>query len=374
MYSRTKSLLLVALAGLGTSASVQAQGSNNFRVPPAAQNQAAFNAGATIGSAAGARAGFQAGAINIPYYAAGAYPTIQDPANGYLTGAASVISAQSQFMLSTEQAKLTREQVHRSRLDTRRKSYEQWLWERNNLPTLEDERERDRMQQLRRSRNDPPATEIWSAKALNDLLSNIQRVQTTSGPGATVPLDADTLRLINVTSGATAGSLGVLGRDGGKLTWPFVLRKSVYEAGRKSLDELAPQAFKQVLANNLNPDTLQAMTDAVAALDAQIDQDVSTLTPNDFIKAKRYLNELKGSLKTIQDPNAVNYATRKWSAKGNSVAEMVADMSRQGLKFAPATQGDEAAYTALYRALVTYDVNLAGSTMRAMAAPPGAGQ
>ena len=111
-----KSLLLAALTGLGTAASVQAQGYNNFRVP---QNQAAFNAGATLGSAVGARAGFQAGAINTPYYAAGVYPTIQDPANGYLTGAASVISAQSQFMLSTEQAKLTREDVRRSRLGVR---------------------------------------------------------------------------------------------------------------------------------------------------------------------------------------------------------------------------------------------------------------
>src|SRR5205807_7845208 len=82
MFFRTRTLLLAALAGLGASASVQAQGYNNFRVP---QNQAAFNAGATLGSAAGARAGFQAGAINTPYYAAGAYPTIQDPANGYLT-------------------------------------------------------------------------------------------------------------------------------------------------------------------------------------------------------------------------------------------------------------------------------------------------
>ena len=33
--------------------------------------------------------------------------------------------------------------------------------------------------------------------------------------------------------------LGVLGREDGKLTWPFVLRKSAYETGRKSLDELS---------------------------------------------------------------------------------------------------------------------------------------
>jgi len=371
MLSRAKQLVLAALAGVGIWVpAVQAQPSNNFRVPPAAQNQAAFNAGATLGSAAGAQAGFQVGAMNTPYYASSLYGPVQTPANGYLTGAASVIGAQSQFMLSTEQAKLTREDVNRSRMDTRRKSIEQWMWERNTLPTLEDDRERDRMQQLRRSRNDPPATEIWSAKALNDLFSNIQRAQATGVPGPTVPLDSQTLSLINVTTGATAGSLGLL-RDGGKLTWPFVLRKSTYEVGRKKLDQLAPQAFMQVQANDLSPDTLQAMTDAVKSLDDQLDQDVSTLTPNDFIKGKRYLNEMKGSLKTIQDPNAVHYATRKWAAKGNTVAELVADMSRQGLKFAAATQGDEAAYTALYRALVTYDVNLGGPSMRTMATGPG---
>jgi hypothetical protein len=38
------------------------------------------------------------------------------------------------------------------------------------------------------------------------------------------------------------------------------------------------------------------------------------------------------------------------------VGELVNHMTRQGLRFAPATAGDEAAYLAVQRALAEYDV------------------
>ena len=40
--------------------------------------------------------------------------------------------------------------------------------------------------------------------------------------------------------------------------------------------------------------------------------------------------------------------------EGNTVAELVANMTGQGLRFAPAASGDEPSYTALHRAMVTY--------------------
>ncbi len=38
-----------------------------------------------------------------------------------------------------------------------------------------------------------------------------------------------------------------------------------------------------------------------------------------------------------------------------TVAELVQQMTRQGLRFAPAVSGDESYYTVLHRALVDYD-------------------
>ncbi len=48
----------------------------------------------------------------------------------------------------------------------------------------------------------------------------------------------------------------------------------------------------------------------------------------------------------------------KWSPKGKTVDILIHDISTKGLKFAPAVPGDEAAYTALYRALRDYDASM----------------
>ena len=50
-----------------------------------------------------------------------------------------------------------------------------------------------------------------------------------------------------------------------------------------------------------------------------------------------------------------NYFNQKWVAKGKTVAELIQNMTAAGLRFAPATPGDEGAYRALHFALVAYD-------------------
>src|SRR5262249_53309293 len=70
-----------------------------------------------------------------PYYPGYYY----DPYAGYLSGAADVINAQGQFMVSTQQAYLQREQVRQARLDNRRRAFDEYLYERERRPTQEDE-------------------------------------------------------------------------------------------------------------------------------------------------------------------------------------------------------------------------------------------
>src|SRR2546422_435061 len=75
------------------------------------------------------RATFHAVPVASPYYGLGAYPVQQDPANGYLSGAASVISSQAQYMVATQQAYLMKEQVNQAKLETRRKSVDEYMYE-----------------------------------------------------------------------------------------------------------------------------------------------------------------------------------------------------------------------------------------------------
>jgi hypothetical protein len=44
------------------------------------------------------------------------------------------------------------------------------------------------------------------------------------------------------------------------------------------------------------------------------------------------------------------------------VGELVQQMTREGLRFAPAVSGDEPYYTSLHRALVDYDMGMAQLT------------
>jgi hypothetical protein len=253
-----------------------------------------------------------------------------------------------------EQSKLTHEQVRQAKVDTRRKQFDEYLYERQRRPNAEDERERRRLEALRRARNDPPITEIWSGKALNDLLLGINQMLTQGMQGPTVPLDPSILRYINVNSGANAqGSLGLI-QDGGKLSWPLTLRTSAFATERKKLDELSPKALSQAQSGEVDGDTLVAMVEAVDTLQAKLKKKVSAISANDYIKAKRFLNDFEQTCKVLQSPDVSKYATRKWSAQGDTVLELVSNMNRNGLRFAPATPGGEAAYVALHRGMVAY--------------------
>ena len=160
-----------------------------------------------------------------PYWGYAGYPYSISPA-------ADMVRAQGQILLDVQQAYLMREQVKVAKLETRRKQLEQWLWERDNLPTTEDERERLQRANVRRSRNDPPLTEIWSAKALNDVLLDYQKSPSLLAT-ANEPVAPDLLGQINVTTGKYEANIGVLKQ---KPHWPLLLyrkRSPAIAAGSK---------------------------------------------------------------------------------------------------------------------------------------------
>jgi hypothetical protein len=208
---------------------------------------------------------------------------------------------------------------------------------------------------VRRSRNDPPVTEIWSGKALNDLLLAIQQQQAKGLRGPAIPLEEDVLKNINVTSGANSGSLGLF-RDNGQLHWPLELTRPEYEPERRRLDELAARAYKQATNGAVDANVLREMANIVDSLQTRLRRSVADSSPSDYIKAKRYLNDLDSAIKVLEDPNVSKYANRTLAAKGGTVSDLVTEMSGQGLKFAPAVAGDEGAYVALHRAMASYAV------------------
>jgi hypothetical protein len=293
--------------------------------------------------------------IPTPVYTTNPYATYNGPVGGYLSGGADVINAQGNFMMSTQQAYLQREQVRQAKIDSRRKAFDENLYERDKAPTLEDDRERARIENLRRSRNNPPVTEIWSGKALNDLLLAIQQQFDRKIEGPRVPLEESVVKHINVSGSRAGGSLGLL-REDGRMEWPFVLRTSQFKSYRDKLDQLAYTAYKQAGSNSVSADTIQEMTKTADALTDELRRNVDKIAAGDYIAAKRFLRELNDTITTLQDPNVAKYVNQTWSARGSTVGELTKEMTRQGLKFARATAADQAAYVALHSGMVAYYV------------------
>jgi hypothetical protein len=289
-----------------------------------------------------------------------------DPGS-YLRGVASVIDAQGRYLRNTQEAFLLREQVRAAQLANRNRVFEQHLYERANTPTLEEQREFRRQQEFWRSWNDPPLTEIWSGRSLNDLLRALQMGRSEQDyRGATVPLDPELVRNINVASGTTSGSIGVF-RQGDDIPWPLPLQREAFDKERQEIDGLAPKVVKQVAAGKVDANALTSLNQAISALRARLRDDVRAMSSTDYMQALRFVNQLRDSARALQDPMAANFFSA-WTLTAQNVGELVDQMTQKGLRFGPAPLGTETHYTALQRALVAYAAGLPRESLRELRA------
>lgn len=294
----------------------------------------------------------------------GGYGTqwMQNPYEGYLNGAANVTTANAQYQLTIQQARLAREQARRSALQTRRAALEEYAYERSLMPDPEKIRQQQLMKSLERSRHNPPLIDVWSGTALNDLLRDIQNAQSRGVEAGDVSIAPDVLKHVNVTTGKTYGGVGLL-RNNGKLNWPAALRQSTYSDERKRLDELLPKAVEQARSGQVDVDVLNGINKTLKELERALDAGVSgDMPPDEYIQGSRYLRQLKDSARLLQQDDVAKYFRTEWTPQGSTVAALVQQMTKQGLRFAPAVSGDESYYTALHSALVEYDLSLANMT------------
>jgi len=274
---------------------------------------------------------------------------------------ADIIRAQGQFMIDNQRAQLLQQEVRVKKMETRRKQLEEWMWQRDNLPTMNDERARADRETLRRSRENPPITEIWSAKSLNDLLANSKKIFLSEG--ATVvsaTLSPEILAKLNLTSGKGNGNLGLV--KSGKLTWPLLLRRSAFASERERIDRLVLTLVADAAKGNLEPEALDDANERLRKLETQLVNFARTqankyVSPAQYLDARRYLSQLEDAFKALEEPNAGDYLNGKYVAQGKTVGDLVKYMKDNGLQFAPATPGSYEAYAAVYAAMRDYDIS-----------------
>jgi hypothetical protein len=286
------------------------------------------------------------------------YVGVANPYNGYLHGAADVITAQGNYLVKTQHAYLMKEQVRAAQSDNRRRLVDEWLYRRANTPGLNDERERITREEARRSRNQPPLTEIWSGKALNDLLAVAAQCRT----GPDVAIDSDLLKQINLTTG-DGGNFGLL-KNGGKLSWPLALR-GLKDSGelREELQVAVSKAYGDARdGKEVDLATIQNIDEDLARLHRLLVKNVAAISFPQYSEAKTYLKQLDEAVAILKKGTAAKFINGDVTPRARTVAELVAFMSRTGLRFAPATANERAAYTALHQALVAYDVGISTLT------------
>jgi hypothetical protein len=279
-----------------------------------------------------------------------------DPAYGYLKGGADAITSQGNFLVSQQQAVMLKQKTETERLTNRRKAFDELVYERDKSPSPEEEKRQFESRQLSHSLNRPAQTEIWSGKALNDILADLGQRITKPGDSASldlpISLAPNSLGRINVIKNGVG--LGLL-RDVDHLHWPLALGDRAFKEARERFTEQAVGAVHQLkFGNEVPPRTLGQLLNDLDELHRQLRRMGRGLSAVQYVEANSFLNHLDDAFSVLKKPNAVDYFTGKYTLKTKTVDQLVRWMIAEGLQFAAALPGDEAAYAALYQALATY--------------------
>jgi len=288
----------------------------------------------------------------------GAYGGYQDPLGSALQGTAALTSAAGQFQKNLQEARISRETSRQMSLDTTRRRIELERWYESTRPTAQQLRDREAAQALESARKDAPEADVNSGRALNVLLNSIQKNgQLNLGPN--VPLDEDTLKNVNIAGASAVGNVGML-KDVTKISWPEALQDSAYDDARKRVNQNLALAVTTLKDGDPVPDNaLRDLRAGYKTMSDKLNDDTNELSAAQYIEARRFLNQLNQAIRALGDKNVVKYFNKQWTPKGENVAELVAHMSKEGLNFAAATPGDQAAYKALYLAMRQFEAGLA---------------
>ncbi len=270
---------------------------------------------------------------------------------GYLHGASDVLSATGDLYVKQEQARVEREKANQAKLETRKQEFDLKNYEKANTPTFTDMQEVRKSERVARVMNDATIFEIKSGSALNTLMPFVYQLTLRGIQGPQVPIDPYTLQQVNVTGGSEDVSPGLL-KDGGKLQWPLELRGPE----QKRIDALFPQAISEAAQKMLDP---KVFRDLKTEADKLNDIVIKKLGKNEldgasYLESKRFIKALQDALSVLRRTDAYRYINGDNTATGRNVQELVSNMEQRGLRFAPASPGGEAAYRAVYSAMVAY--------------------
>jgi hypothetical protein len=279
-----------------------------------------------------------------PYYGRGY------GAGNYLSGAADYNRSYSDVAVQFEKAKQLNEQTKQMKLDTKRKAFDEMMYEKANTPSYLETLTQDKMMYLQRVMSYPTKGEIANGTTLNTMMPLLQSLLEVGTPGPPIRLVKPALADLNVSINGTS-SVGLF-RNGGKIFWPIGLRGPQ----QKKLDKLFPEAYKAVLDGSLDDKLMMPIRSEMKSmrLDLRDRMLKEQVAPSAYMQGIDFYNFLELSVNALERPDARKQLDGTYAALGNNVQELVDYMTAAGLKFSPAVPGSENSYQSVHDAFVRY--------------------
>ena len=111
---------------------------------------------------------------------------------------------------------------------------------------------------------------------------------------------------------------------------------------------------KQASGGQVNADVLTRLNNDINQLSSLLLAVVNSMSFNDYVDGKNFIGQLSQAVTVLKQPDVAKYFNDTYSARSDNVQQLVAYMTQNGLQFAPAVAGEDAAYDALYEALLAY--------------------
>jgi hypothetical protein len=286
-----------------------------------------------------------------PYYPG--YPGYGlGPVGGAYYGQAALASATGELMVQTEQARIEREKSIQEKLVTKKKSFEEMMYEKANTPTLTENLQYETGLITQRLITSPMPKEITNGETLNAMLPMIVKLSSRGSLIPPTPLDQDMLRRVNVTVGKGGNNFGVLKNGGSDLIWPFCLRG----APQKKVAGEITTAVSLAKTGNLEPDLYRQINSDLDKMyeDLRRKFHKEEIDGGEFIEAQRFLDPLRAAVKSLRDPTSQRFLDGTYTAQGRTVPELCYNMTQKGLMFTACNPGDENVYNAMHSMFAAY--------------------
>jgi hypothetical protein len=270
---------------------------------------------------------------------------------GYQAGTAQLVQAQGQVLLDQEQARVDRQKAYQAKIDTQRKSFDEMAYEKANTASYGEQVALMKNQTINRILRDPAEAEINRGDTLNLLMPFIASLATKGIQGPPLPIYGDTLNHVNVSVGKGGKNIGVL-KGYKEADWPLGLQGPLQE----KLSPMVTTVIDQASSGKLDAKTYKKLISGLDELREELRKKYHTdqIEGSDFLAGKHYIDDMQNAVRALAQPGTKQLLVGTQRARGNNVPELVSSMLTQGLSFAPANPGDEAAYHSLHNAFAAY--------------------